>query len=61
MEGQRKEGFQEGYMLYHQQKTDYNTREYQKKRLDIRNIYTELEEIGWNRWCQTKIWKMGES
>eukprot|EP00972_Heterocapsa_arctica_P002165 311072-Heterocapsa_arctica.AAC.1 len=36
-------------MLYHQQKTDYNTREYQKKKLEIRNLYTELEEIGWNQ------------
>eukprot|EP00972_Heterocapsa_arctica_P079507 11716573-Heterocapsa_arctica.AAC.1 len=27
-------------MLYHQHKTEYNTREYQKKRLDIRNLYT---------------------
>eukprot|EP00972_Heterocapsa_arctica_P024662 3637826-Heterocapsa_arctica.AAC.1 len=27
-------------MLYHQQNTDYNTREYHKKRMEIRNLYT---------------------
>eukprot|EP00972_Heterocapsa_arctica_P024633 3633151-Heterocapsa_arctica.AAC.1 len=27
-------------MLYHQQKTDYNTREYHNKRMEIRNLYT---------------------
>eukprot|EP00972_Heterocapsa_arctica_P059465 8768782-Heterocapsa_arctica.AAC.1 len=36
-------------MLYHQQTADYNTREYQKEKLEIRNIYTELEDIGWNQ------------
>eukprot|EP00972_Heterocapsa_arctica_P009289 1368165-Heterocapsa_arctica.AAC.1 len=36
-------------MLYHQQKTDYNMREYQKKRMEIRSLYTELEDIGWNQ------------
>jgi hypothetical protein len=36
-------------MIYHQQKTDYNAKEYQKRRLEIRNLYAELEEIGWNQ------------
>eukprot|EP00972_Heterocapsa_arctica_P060478 8921262-Heterocapsa_arctica.AAC.1 len=36
-------------MPYHQQKTEYNTREYQKRKLEIRNLYAELEEVGWNQ------------
>jgi hypothetical protein len=36
-------------MIYHQQKTDHNAKEYQKKRLEMRNLYEELEEIGWNQ------------
>jgi hypothetical protein len=36
-------------MIYHQQKTDYNAKEYQKRRSEIRNLYAELEEIGWNQ------------
>eukprot|EP00972_Heterocapsa_arctica_P067522 9965550-Heterocapsa_arctica.AAC.1 len=36
-------------MVYHQQKADFNTREYQKKKLEIRTIYTELEDLGWNQ------------
>eukprot|EP00972_Heterocapsa_arctica_P115131 16446216-Heterocapsa_arctica.AAC.1 len=36
-------------MLYHQHKADYNTREYHNKKLEIRNLYTELEDIGWNQ------------
>eukprot|EP00972_Heterocapsa_arctica_P068373 10102637-Heterocapsa_arctica.AAC.1 len=36
-------------MLYHQQKTDFNTREYHNKKLEIRSLYAELENIGWNQ------------
>jgi hypothetical protein len=43
-----KKGFKKA-MLYHQDKTDHNAREYQKQRLEIRNLYAELEEIGWNQ------------
>jgi hypothetical protein len=48
-------------MLYHQQKADYNTREYQKKRLEIRNLYTELEDIGWNQVVSDEDLEDGES
>jgi hypothetical protein len=43
-----KKGFRKA-MLYHQDKTEYNAKEYQKQRLEIRNLYAELEEIGWNQ------------
>eukprot|EP00972_Heterocapsa_arctica_P081870 12065463-Heterocapsa_arctica.AAC.1 len=48
-------------MLYHQQKTDYNTKEYHNKRLDIRNLYTELEDIGWNQVVSDEDLEEGES
>eukprot|EP00972_Heterocapsa_arctica_P100604 14834600-Heterocapsa_arctica.AAC.1 len=48
-------------MLYHQQKTDYNTREYHKKRLEIMNLYTELEEVGWNQVVSDEDLEDGES
>eukprot|EP00972_Heterocapsa_arctica_P066157 9760321-Heterocapsa_arctica.AAC.1 len=34
---------------YHQQKTDDNAREYQKKKQEIRSLYAELETLGWNQ------------
>jgi hypothetical protein len=43
-----KKGFKKA-MLYHQDRTDHNAKEYQKQRLEIRNLYAELEEIGWNQ------------
>eukprot|EP00972_Heterocapsa_arctica_P072424 10696409-Heterocapsa_arctica.AAC.1 len=36
-------------MIYHQQRAGQNAKEYQKRREDIRNLYSELEEIGWNQ------------
>eukprot|EP00972_Heterocapsa_arctica_P039044 5750355-Heterocapsa_arctica.AAC.1 len=36
-------------MIYHQQKTEYNTKEYQKKKQEIRSLYAELENLGWNQ------------
>eukprot|EP00972_Heterocapsa_arctica_P116288 16452345-Heterocapsa_arctica.AAC.2 len=48
-------------MLYHQQKADYNTREYQKKRLEIRNLYTELEDIGWTQVVSDEDLEDGDS
>eukprot|EP00972_Heterocapsa_arctica_P069664 10294299-Heterocapsa_arctica.AAC.1 len=36
-------------MIYHQQKTDLNASQYQKRRKEIRNLYQDLEEIGWNQ------------
>eukprot|EP00972_Heterocapsa_arctica_P021815 3207278-Heterocapsa_arctica.AAC.1 len=36
-------------MLYHQEKTDFNAKGYQKMRDDIPIACAELEEIGWNQ------------
>jgi hypothetical protein len=36
-------------MIYHQQKTDLNAREYQKRRIEIKALYAELEDLGWNQ------------
>jgi thiol:disulfide interchange protein len=36
-------------MIYHQQKTDHNAREYQKRRIEIKALYAELEDLGWNQ------------
>jgi hypothetical protein len=48
-------------MIYHQQKTDYNTREYQKIKLEIRSLYAELEEVGWNQVVSDDEWEEGDS
>ncbi len=36
-------------MIYHQNKADFNTKEYQKRRMEIRTLYAELETLGWNQ------------
>eukprot|EP00972_Heterocapsa_arctica_P038965 5739860-Heterocapsa_arctica.AAC.1 len=36
-------------MLYHQARTDFNAKGYQKMRDEIRMAYEELEEIGWTQ------------
>eukprot|EP00972_Heterocapsa_arctica_P016751 2472101-Heterocapsa_arctica.AAC.1 len=48
-------------MLYHQQKTDHNAKEYQKRREELRNLYSELEEIGWNQVVSDEDLGDGES
>ena len=36
-------------MIYHQKKADYNTKEYQKRKMEIRTLYSDLETLGWNQ------------
>jgi hypothetical protein len=36
-------------MIYHQNKAETNTKEYQKRKMDIKTLYAELEILGWNQ------------
>eukprot|EP00972_Heterocapsa_arctica_P091042 13432902-Heterocapsa_arctica.AAC.1 len=36
-------------MLYHQERTDFMVKNYQKMKQEIRAAYAELEEIGWTQ------------